>query len=529
MIMKKIFLFLALLPAMLVAQERMMVFTDPHVLASSLMDTTSLSFGEMLNGQRKMIHLSEPAFMALVDTALAYHPAVVLIPGDLTKDSEWASHQVVAAQLNRLEQAGIKALVIPGNHDIGGNAYAYTGAEKTQVANLTNSDWETMYASVYAHTVAKDPDSHSYVAEPIEGLTVLAIDGANNTAAMGVLSSRTQKWVLAQADSAVAKGNTIIAMSHWQILEHFDAQGTLESACRFQKADALRDSLMRHGVHMVLTGHFHVNGITTFRDTTGLTNDSIVEITSGAPITYPCPYRWLTLSADRETVSVTTDYLNSLPGYPQLEAYSREWMRIHTANMLPRLAVEMWDTGVETARTKISSIPGSFFLGLDDAFDQAVAKYNTDSAKVDLVERHLGSTVVSLYLLHSEANEPEHPEADSLAEALETNMNAMMAEAVSGTMLSLPEVLNLLTGILQIKVDPILRSLVEDITGYGQTYADRTDDLRLSLHINSPRQHEAIDEITNHQSPITNKVIKDGVLYILRGGKTYTAEGTEVQ
>lgn len=527
MIMKKIFLFLALLPAMLVAQERMMVFTDPHVLASSLMDTTSLSFGEMLNGQRKMIHLSEPAFMALVDTALAYHPAVVLIPGDLTKDSEWASHQVVAAQLNRLEQAGIKALVIPGNHDIGGNAYAYTGAEKTQVANLTNSDWETMYASVYAHAVAKDPDSHSYVAEPIEGLTVLAIDGANNTAATGVLSSRTQKWVLAQADSAVAKGNTIIAMSHWQILEHFDAQGTLESACRFQKADALRDSLMRHGVHMVLTGHFHVNGITTFRDTTGRTNDSIVEITSGAPITYPCPYRWLTLSADRETVSVTTDYLNSLPGYPQLEAYSREWMRIHTANMLPRLAVEMWDTGVETARTKISSIPGSSFLGLDDAFDQAVAKYNTDSAKVDLVERHLGSTVVSLYLLHSEANEPEHPEADSLAEALETNMNAMMAEAVSGTMLSLPEVLNLLTGILQIKVDPILRSLVEDITGYGQTYADRTDDLHLSLHINSPRQHEAIDEVHGEEKAL--KQLRNGQLFILRGGKTYTAEGTEVQ
>lgn len=525
MIMKKIFLFLALLPAMLVAQERMMVFTDPHVLASSLMDTTSLSFGEMLNGQRKMIHLSEPAFMALVDTALAYHPAVVLIPGDLTKDSEWASHQVVAAQLNRLEQAGIKALVIPGNHDIGGNAYAYTGAEKTQVANLTNSDWETMYASVYAHAVAKDPDSHSYVAEPIEGLTVLAIDGANNTAATGVLSSRTQKWVLAQADSAVAKGNTIIAMSHWQILEHFDAQGTLESACRFQKADALRDSLMRHGVHMVLTGHFHVNGITTFRDTTGHTNDSIVEITSGAPITYPCPYRWLTLSADRETVSVTTDYLNSLPGYPQLEAYSREWMRIHTANMLPRLAVEMWDTGVEMARTKISSLPGGAVYSIP--FERAVAKYNTDSAKVDLVERHLGSTVVSLYLLHSEANEPEHPEADSLADALETNLGAMMAEVLDGTILALPEPLSLFTSIMMIKVDPIVRSLVEDITGYGQTYADRTDDLRLSLHINSPRQHEAIDEV--HGAEKALKQLRNGQLFILRGGKTYTAEGTEVQ
>ena len=40
---------------------------------------------------------------------------------------------------------------------------------------------------------------------------------------------------------------------------------------------------------------------------------------------------------------------------------------------------------------------------------------------------------------------------------------------------------------------------------------------------------EAIDQITNAQSPVTNKVIKDGRILILRGDKTYTLTGQEVQ
>ena len=39
---------------------------------------------------------------------------------------------------------------------------------------------------------------------------------------------------------------------------------------------------------------------------------------------------------------------------------------------------------------------------------------------------------------------------------------------------------------------------------------------------------QAIDQISNDQSPITNKVIIDGRLYILRSGHSYTLTGTEV-
>lgn len=39
----------------------------------------------------------------------------------------------------------------------------------------------------------------------------------------------------------------------------------------------------------------------------------------------------------------------------------------------------------------------------------------------------------------------------------------------------------------------------------------------------------SVETISDHQSPITNKVFKDGVLYILRGNHTYTLTGQEVK
>ena len=40
---------------------------------------------------------------------------------------------------------------------------------------------------------------------------------------------------------------------------------------------------------------------------------------------------------------------------------------------------------------------------------------------------------------------------------------------------------------------------------------------------------EGLDQITNDLSPITNKVIIDGHLFILRDGKTYNVMGVEVK
>ncbi len=514
--MKKIFLALmAFLPLLGMAQERIMVIADPHVLPQSLIAEGSEEFDAMMAKQRKMLDLSEAAWHAMMDTAMKYQPSLLLIPGDLTKDSEKAAHELVASSLRALEEANIKTFVIPGNHDIGGNAYRYEGDQKIPVDNLSDAEWESTYSWIYDSVSAKDPNSHSYVAEPLEGLTILGVDGAHNTAGTGWLSDESLAWILAQADSACAKGNTIIAMCHWQLLEHFDMQGSLESACRLKNADAIRDSLMHHGVRLLLTGHFHVNGITTFRDTTGLTNDSIVEITTGSPITYPCPYRWLTLSEDRTQVQVQTDDIMALATQPDLLPYSREWMRIHTQNMIPEMTLRAWRK-IDENMDKLVAYSGIPAATIESVLPQ------TDSAKIALTNKYFGSTIVDLYLVHSEANEAQNPESDSLATELYNGMDGMITEICSSNFL-LAKMSPVFSFMAQELARPIVQSLVEDINLYGTDYANRTDDLNLTLRING--QNDQAIETTRENINKAEKFILDGQLFIRKGDNLYTPQG----
>ncbi len=512
---KTILALMAFLPILGMAQERIMIVADPHVLPQSLIAEGSEEFDAMMAKQRKMLDLSEAAWIAMMDTAMKYQPSLLLIPGDLTKDSEKASHELVANSLRALEEANIKTFVIPGNHDIGGNAYRYEGTQKIPVDNLPDEEWESTYSWIYDSAVAKDPSSHSYVAEPLEGLSILGIDGAHNTAGTGWLSDETLAWILAQADSACAKGNTIIAMCHWQILEHFDHQATLESACRLKDADAIRDSLMHHGVRLLLTGHFHVNGITTFRDTTGLTNDSIVEITTGSPITYPCPYRWLTLSADRTQVQVQTDDIMALATQPDLLPYSREWMRIHTQNMIPEMTLRAWRK-IDENMDKLVAYSGIPAATIESVLPQ------TDSAKIALTNKYFGSTIVDLYLVHSEANEAQNPESDSLATELYNGMDGMITEICSSNFL-LAKMSPVFSFMAQELARPIVQSLVEDITHYGTARADRTDDLSLILRINE-QDEQAIETIQKNTDEV-QKIILNGQMYIQNGDNLYTPQG----
>lgn len=512
---KTILALMAFLPILGMAQERIMIVADPHVLPQSLIAEGSEEFDAMMAKQRKMLDLSEAAWIAMMDTAMKYQPSLLLIPGDLTKDSEKTSHELVANSLRALEEANIKTFVIPGNHDIGGNAYRYEGTQKIPVDNLPDEEWESTYSWIYDSVVAKDPSSHSYIAEPLEGLSILGIDGAHNTAGTGWLSDETLAWILAQADSACAKGNTIIAMCHWQILEHFDKQSTLESACRLKDADAIRDSLMHHGVRLLLTGHFHVNGITTFRDTTGLTNDSIVEITTGSPITYPCPYRWLTLSEDRTQVQVQTDDIMALATQPDLLPYSREWMRIHTQNMIPEMTLRAWRK-IDENMDKLVAYSGIPAATIESVLPQ------TDSAKIALTNKYFGSTIVDLYLVHSEANEAQNPESDSLATELYNGMDGMITEICSSNFL-LAKMSPVFSFMAQELARPIVQSLVEDITLYGTSYENRTDDLHLTLRIND--QNEQAIEAIGENTIDAQKIVLDGQLFIRNGDDLYTPQG----
>ncbi|MBR2487055.1 MAG: metallophosphoesterase [Paludibacteraceae bacterium] len=490
------------------AQERVMVIADPHVLASSLVEEGA-AMDKMMAGQRKMLDLSEVAFTALVDTALLHKPALVLIPGDLTKDSEVASHDVVAEQLSRLQSAGINTLVIPGNHDIGGKAFAYRGGESVPVESLSDSEWENKYAMVYEQALAKDPNSHSYVAEPLRGVTVLGID-ASHEDGEGYLSDETLAWVLAQADEANAKGNMILAMCHWQVLEHVDDGGMItDISARLQAADTIRDELMAHGVHMLLTGHVHVNSISTYRDTIAVIGDSIVEISTGSPITYPCPYRWLTIASDRSTVEVSTAMLSALPEQDDLTTYSREWMKEHIEIMTPSLLVRLYDKAASVMEKRVEDMLKNVPMGsmLISAFKKSLPQ--TDEEKYALVNKHLASTIVDLYLLHSIANEPQHAEADSLAQAMYAGIGAMIHELTDAVLKSFVALQEEMITNIQNANRPAIQSLVEDRTHWASQYSDLTDDLTGQWFINEPLPETPVENVTDSE--------EDGAIYDLLG------------
>lgn len=492
-----LWVFLVVFSSMTFAQERVMVIADPHVLASSLVEEGA-AMDKMMAGQRKMLDLSEVAFTALVDTALLHKPALVLIPGDLTKDSEVASHDVVVEQLSRLQSAGINTLVIPGNHDIGGKAFAYRGGESVPVESLSDSEWESKYAMVYEQALAKDPNSHSYVAEPLRGVTVLGID-ASHEDGEGYLSDETLAWVLAQADEANAKGNMILAMCHWQVLEHVDDGGMItDISARLQAADTIRDELMAHGVHMLLTGHVHVNSISTYRDTIAVIGDSIVEISTGSPITYPCPYRWLTIASDRSTVEVSTAMLSALPEQDDLTTYSREWMKEHIEIMMPSLSVRLYDKAAGVMEKRVEDMLKNVPMGsmLISAFKKSLPQ--TDEEKYALVNKHLASTIVDLYLLHSIANEPQHAEADSLAQAMYTGIGAMIHELTDAVLKSFVALQEEMITNIQNTNRPAIQSLVEDRTHWASPmYSDQTDDLLGKWVINEGLSYTKVENVVH--------------------------------
>ena len=86
-------------------------------------------------------------------------PQMVLVTGDMTKDGERMSHQLVASQLQRLVDAGIHVLVVPGNHDINNpDAKVYDGDTTTPADTITRNEFAELYRNMgYDEQSRRDP------------------------------------------------------------------------------------------------------------------------------------------------------------------------------------------------------------------------------------------------------------------------------------------------------------------------------------------------------------------------------------
>jgi len=158
--------------------KSIIVLSDIHVMAPQLLEKRGTAYNNYLSQDPKLLEYSGEVLECLVGEMLQRNPDLVIIPGDLTKDGELVSHQLVVKALSRLRSANIPVVVVPGNHDIDNPEGYYFNGDATRPAERTSPEqFKSLYADFgYNQAYAKDPASLSFVCEPLEGLVLLCID-----------------------------------------------------------------------------------------------------------------------------------------------------------------------------------------------------------------------------------------------------------------------------------------------------------------------------------------------------------------
>lgn len=313
---------LFIMPSAVNAAARFAVFTDPHYYDSDL-GTTGTAFEAYLQQDRKLIRESDAILESAVEQIINEHNTrpvdFVIVPGDLTKDGELASHEKFASYLAQLEDAGIPVFVVPGNHDINNpHAFAYNeDGSVTPVDNVSPEKFISIYWPYgYNQALSRDSESLSYAAEPVPGIILLGLDScryednltAGHPETAGSFSAETLEWATRQIKKASLRGKQVIAFLHHGLLEHYQGQKTAFPDYVIDDWETVSEKLAASGLELAFTGHYHANDITMKE--WDESESRLYDIETGSLVTAPCPYRIVTLHGKNAAQVVTRTIKN---------------------------------------------------------------------------------------------------------------------------------------------------------------------------------------------------------------------------
>ena len=305
---------------------RIAVMSDLHYLSPDMIADTE-DFEHAFNSDRKLLKESSSVLREMLERVRADKPDILLVSGDLTKDGEQECHAALAKQLQQLQQdvPGLKIYVINGNHDIRNyNAKNFNTADgKAVPATRTEpEDFKRIYDFVYSDPTViatftpaegNKAGGLSYVARPVEGLTVIAMDtcrySSDNTSigddeheTSGAISADLEKWVIEQTAAAKARGDLVIGLEHHGLVPHFDVQPTILPMYLVNGYERIAQEYADAGMSVVFTGHMHAVDIAAMTTKAG---NTLYDIETGSALTYPCPVRFVDLR--RSTVGGETN------------------------------------------------------------------------------------------------------------------------------------------------------------------------------------------------------------------------------
>lgn len=305
---------------------RIAVMSDLHYLSPDMIADTE-DFEHAFNSDRKLLKESSSVLREMLERVRADKPDILLVSGDLTKDGEQECHAALAKQLQQLQQdiPGLKIYVINGNHDIRNyNAKNFNTPDgKAVPATRTHpEDFKRIYDFVYSDptviatftpAAGNEAGSLSYVARPVEGLTIVAMDtcryskentsnGTDEHETSGAISADLEKWVIEQTAAAKARGDLVIGLEHHGLVPHFDVEPTILPMYLVNGYERIAQEYADAGMSAVFTGHMHAVDIAAMTTKAG---NTFYDIETGSALTYPCPVRFVDLR--RTTVGGETN------------------------------------------------------------------------------------------------------------------------------------------------------------------------------------------------------------------------------
>jgi len=287
------------------------VISDIH-LYQSLLGSSGAAFEKTLNSDRKLLLDSIDLLDYAIGEIAASGVRIVLVAGDLTKDGELVNHQLIAEKFKRFSDAGIAVYVVPGNHDINNpGAVRYAGDSTSPVPSVSADDFARIYADYgFASALMRDDDSLSYVAEPVEGLWLLALDACRyreNTPGKeeivsGKISQRTADWIGAVLQTAASRNKAVMVLIHHGVVEHWKGQSKLHPDYLINDYGSFGEFLASWNVRLAFTGHYHAQDVALGQ----FGGKLLYDVETGSLVTAPCPIRYVEIKDNAAQIRTET-------------------------------------------------------------------------------------------------------------------------------------------------------------------------------------------------------------------------------
>jgi 3',5'-cyclic AMP phosphodiesterase CpdA len=446
------------------------VISDLHVMAPELLINDGEAFEQYLVRDRKMLRESAEILSTIVDSILDVKPHYVLVTGDLTKDGERVSHMLVVSQLQRLVDAGIQVLVVPGNHDINNpDARIYDGDNSYPADTISRPEFAEIYRHMgYDEHSRRDQDTLSYCRDITDKLTILAIDACmdrlntfvahgdarDHCKTSGMLEASSQQWLVEQASRATAAGRRVIAMMHHHLVPHFHMEDTLAAPYVVDDSHQLCQRLVDAGVHVIFTGHLHISDISQ----TSLRNGNMVEVSTASAVGYPCQWRVATCNPIAGKLQLRSITLSSLPSDPVFGERAREVFKNCIPTMTRGVLTRYWpeiSSAIDNYRNK-----HAFFM-------RYVTLPDSPEGIAELLLKHLQESATNAYIAFAEGNEGGQDNHHTIEQLIE-GVDKVVDCTVRGILRPLAKAALRLRIYGQFRL--VMRSILEDLNDIGTSH-----------------------------------------------------------